>query len=136
MNLIKSKSKALDIAKAASSKKALDTVIIDMRGVPSVADYFVVTSGASSAQVRAITDNIIKQLKRKRQSPWHVEGKAESLWVLVDYGDVIAHIFYDETRHFYNPERLWGDAPQEHFKEKVKARKIRYGSKRRKTSDN
>ena len=117
------------IAKAASGKKALDIVTINLKKVPSVADYFVISSGTSTTQVKAIADNITKKLKEKREKLWHIEGERESLWILLDYGDVVAHIFYNETRRFYNLERLWGDLPQKHFKEprkriaKVRAKK-------------
>jgi len=119
----------LAIAKAASGKKALDIVTINLKKVPSVADYFVISSGTSTTQVKAIADNITKKLKEKREKLWHIEGERESLWILLDYGDVVAHIFYNETRRFYNLERLWGDLPQKHFKEprkriaKVRAKK-------------
>ena len=108
------------IAKAASSKKALDIVLIDMRKIPSVADYFIIASGTSTTQVKAIADNIIKKLSEKKEKLWHIEGQGESLWVLLDYGDVVVHIFYEETRRFYCLERLWGDVPQERFKEPKK----------------
>lgn len=113
------------IAKAASAKKALDIVIINMRKMASVADYFIITSGTSTTQVRAISDSIIKELKDKGERPWHVEGERESVWILVDYGDCVAHVFLDEKRRYYDLERLWGDAPQEKFREKIVKRAIR-----------
>ena len=116
---ITARSKALAIAKAAAGKKALDIVIIDIRKFPSVSDYFVLASGGSTTQVRAIADNIRKQLKDGKEKLWHSEGEREALWVLLDYGDVVGHIFNAETRSFYDLERLWGDAPQERFKERI-----------------
>jgi len=88
-----------------------------MRKIPSVCDYFVIASGTSTTQVRAISDNIARKLKDEGERIWHIEGQREALWVLLDYGDVVAHVFCDQTRRFYDLERLWGDAPQEKFKE-------------------
>ncbi len=88
-----------------------------MRKVSSVCDYFIIASGTSTTQVRAIADNIIKKLKERNERLWHTEGAREALWIVLDYGDSVAHIFLDETRRFYDLERLWGDAPQERFKE-------------------
>ena len=116
---ITARSKALAIAKAAAGKKALDIVIIDIRKFPSVSDYFVLASGGSTTQVKAIADNIRKQLKDRNEKLGHSEGEREALWILLDYGDVVGHIFNDETRRFYDLERLWGDAPQERFKERI-----------------
>jgi ribosome-associated protein len=113
----------LAIANAASDKKALDIVMINMRKMPSVCDYFVIASGTSTTQVSAIADNIIKVLHRKSQRLWHSEGQRDALWVLLDFGDVVAHVFLDETRHFYDLERLWGDAPQERYRE-ARRRKV------------
>ena len=115
------------IAKAASDKKALDIVTLDMRRIPSVSDYFVIASGSSTTQVRAISDNIIDILKEKGERVWHVEGAREALWVLLDFGDVVAHVFIDQKRRFYNLEKLWGGVPKkklprEKAKPRVKAR--------------
>ena len=118
------KVKARAIAYAASDKKALDIVTIGMRKVSGVCDYFVIASGASTTQVRAIADHISKKLKESGERLWHIEGQREALWILLDYGDVVAHVFLEETRRFYDLERLWDDAPQERFEEpKVKKAK-------------
>ncbi len=106
---------ALAIAGAASDKKALDIVIMKMRKMSSVCDYFVIASGTSTTHVRALSDNITKKLKEKGQSLWHSEGEREASWILLDFGDVVCHLFLKETRVFYNLEGLWGKAPQEHF---------------------
>ena len=129
---IKSKAKALAIAKAASSKKALDIVTIDMRKVPSICDYFVIASGTSTTQVKAISDHIQRKLKEKEQRLWHVEGGRDALWILLDYSDVVCHIFYDETRRFYDLERLWGDLPQERFRETKRGSRVTRPKKLRK----
>ncbi len=104
------------IAKAASDKKALDIVILDMRKIPSVCEYFVIASGSSTTQVKAISDNIIERLQNKGERVWHKEGEREALWVLLDYGDIVAHIFNEDTRRFYELERLWGDVPLKKWK--------------------
>ncbi len=103
------------IARAASDKKALDIVTLDMRRIPSVSDYFVIASGSSTTQVRAISDNIADVLKEKGERVWHIEGSREALWILLDCGDVVAHIFLDETRRFYELEKLWGKVPRKKF---------------------
>jgi len=114
------------VAGAASDKKALDTVLIKMNKVSSVCDYFVITSGASTTQVRAIADHIIKVLRDKGEKLRRSEGEREALWIVLDSGDVVVHVFLEETRRFYDLERLWRDAPKERFRELTasKARKI------------
>ncbi len=111
------------IARAASDKKALDIVTLDMRKIPSVCDYFVIASGSSTTQVRAISDNIIEKLRDKGERVWHKEGEREALWVLLDYGDVVVHVFYENTRRFYELERLWGNVPVKKFREPIKIKK-------------
>lgn len=98
-------------ADAAGSKKADDVRILDLRSITSIADFFVICSGASTTQVDAIADGIEQALKKGGRHPSHVEGKAESTWILMDYGDVVVHIFEEQTRAFYALERLWNDAP-------------------------
>lgn len=88
---------------------------MDMRGISNVTDYFVICSAPSQRRVKAITDSIEEALEEKGIKHHHIEGKREALWALIDYGDVVAHIFYEETREFYNLERLWQDAPREHI---------------------
>lgn len=92
-------------------------MILDMRKMSGVCDYFIIASGASTTQVRAIADHIVMKLKEKGERLWHSEGEREASWVLLDYGDCVAHIFLDQTRRFYELERLWSDAPQTPFKE-------------------
>ena len=107
------------MAGAASDKKALDIVIIKMKKMSSVCDYFVVASGTSTTHVRALSDNIIKSLKEKGQRLRHVEGEREASWILLDFGDVVCHLFLEDTRAFYDLEGLWASAPQERFEEKI-----------------
>lgn len=106
---------------------------IDLRKMPSVCDYFVIAGGASTTQVRAIADHIAKRLKEKDERLWHIEGEREALWILLDFGDIVVHVFQDQTRRYYDLEKLWSDAPQHPYKEKVPVKKkAAPGKKRRK----
>lgn len=99
-------------AEAAVDKKAEEVVILDVRGLTSYADYFVVASGTSDRQVNAIADAVEEKMKKAGHRPIGTEGYRRGHWVLMDFGDVVAHIFYDEARAFYDIEGLWGDAPR------------------------
>lgn len=90
--------------------KALNVVILDVRGIASFADTFIICSGRSHRQVSAIAEFVRRQLKGKGMKPLGVEGIREGHWVLMDYGDVIIHIFYEPVRIFYELENLWADA--------------------------
>ncbi|MFC1631298.1 ribosome silencing factor [Candidatus Omnitrophota bacterium] len=96
----------------AQDKKAEDAVVLDMAKISSIADYFVILSGNSTRQVKAIADYIGEQLKGRGERIWHIEGSAAALWVLLDCADVVVHVFQAPTRRFYDLERLWADAPQ------------------------
>ena len=98
-------------ARAALDKKALDLTVLDVQRVSSVTDYFLVCSGRSTTHLRTIVDAIRTELKADGVRPLHAEGKPESGWVLLDYGDVLVHVFLEDTRAYYALERLWGDAP-------------------------
>ncbi|WP_420577332.1 ribosome silencing factor [Ekhidna sp.] len=93
-------------------KKAIDVVVMDLREVKhAVADYFVICSGNSNTQIDAISDSIEEQIhKRSKQNPWKREGQQNKEWILLDYVDVVAHVFNKEKRIFYGLEELWGDA--------------------------
>ena len=88
---------------------------MDMRVVSNITDYFVICSAPSTRRVQAIAEAILEALEAKGVRRWHIEGKKEALWVLLDYGDVMAHVFYEDLRKFYDLERLWHDAPKEYF---------------------
>ena len=98
--------------RAASDKKALDIVVLDLREVASFTDYFIITSGTNVRQVQAIADEVVEQLKKQGTKALRVEGYNTAEWVLVDYGDFIIHVFEDKARRFYDLERLWRDAKQ------------------------
>jgi len=100
-------------AELALSKKAQDVVILDLRGLSAVTDFFVICSGLSDTHVRAIADAVEEGLKREGSRKWHVEGYSHRRWVLLDYVDVVVHVFHHKTREFYLLERLWGDAKVE-----------------------
>lgn len=95
---------------AAENRKALDVTVLDIREVSIIADYFVICSGRTGTQVQAIVENIQEELKDKGMLALRREGFREANWVLLDYGDVIIHVFQGAEREFYNIERLWGDA--------------------------
>ena len=98
------------ISSAADEKKARDIVQMDMIGLMSTNDYFVICSANTATQVRAIADNIEEKMEEVGISFLHKEGYREGEWVLLDYGDTVAHIFQQEAREYYALERLWGDA--------------------------
>lgn len=108
---VSSKMLAKNIARAASDLKAVDIKVLDLSKLCSFTDYFVVCSGTSDRHVQSVADKIVLDQKKKGQSSLGVEGYEEGEWVLVDYGSVVAHVFHPDARHFYNIERLWGDAP-------------------------
>ena len=93
--------------RAASDKKALDLVVLDLRPVATFTDYFLIASGTNVRQVQAIADEITERLKREGTRAQRIEGYQTAEWVLVDYGDFIVHIFEDKARRFYDLERLW-----------------------------
>jgi ribosome-associated protein len=93
------------------SKKGSDIKILDLRELTTIADYFVICSADSDVQVRAIADEIDKKLHEEGVRLWHKEGYKGLNWVLLDYVDVVVHVFKKSVREFYNLEKLWGDAP-------------------------
>jgi ribosome-associated protein len=105
-----SASLAYYISNAALNKKAMDVRILNVSHLSPIADYFVVCSGTSTVQVKAIADEIEEKLSEKGFYVRHKEGYNSARWVLLDYGDIIVHVFYTEDRDFYDIERLWADA--------------------------
>jgi ribosome-associated protein len=97
-------------ARTAADKKARDIVALDLREVSAVADYFLICSGSSERQVEAIAEAVEEALAAQGWSPWHVEGRGSHHWVLLDYVDLVVHVFHERTREYYLLERLWGDA--------------------------
>jgi ribosome-associated protein len=92
--------------------KGKDITILDLKGIPNaVTDYFIICTGESSTQVDAISHSIVRETRKKlKEKPWHQEGNTNSEWILLDYVNIVVHVFYKEVRSFYNLERLWADA--------------------------
>ncbi len=98
------------VAEAAGEKKARNILTLDMRDISPITDYFVICSASNTVQVRSIADHIEETLASRGLNKRHIEGAGASRWILLDYGDVVVHVFHDFEREFYNLERLWGDA--------------------------
>ena len=103
---------AESVAALAADRKATEVVILELREISSVTDYFVICTGRSDVHVRAIVERIETGLAEQGERPLAREGVAYGSWALLDYGDVVVHIFQPETRAFYDLERLWGQAPR------------------------
>jgi len=99
------------VVDALADRKAIDTTVLDLRGLCGATDYFVIVSGTSDAHVRGMADHLVSALAPHGVAPHHVEGLAQGRWVLLDYVDFIVHVFHPELRAFYQLERLWSDAP-------------------------
>jgi len=102
--------RALKCAEFALDKKGVDVKILEIAKISSIADYLVLATGMSDKQVQAIADSVRKGLKKFGKA-LDIEGVREGKWVVIDYGDVLVHIFVDELRRYYDLDRLWGDAP-------------------------
>ncbi len=96
---------------AAEDRKAIGLKVLHLEKVSGFTDYFVIASGSSERQVQAIADRILERLRADGVRPLHVEGYQRGQWVLLDFGDLVVHVFQEEPRRFYALERLWGDAP-------------------------
>ncbi|WP_339134425.1 MAG: ribosome silencing factor [Candidatus Electrothrix sp. GW3-4] len=104
-------------ARTALDTKAEDLIILDVHTTSSFTDYFVIMSGRSSRHVQGLAEAIEEELRSKRVTSTHSEGLKEGMWVLLDFGDIVAHIFYKDQREFYDLEGLWHDAPRVALKE-------------------
>ncbi len=112
MAAISSWDKALLLTRFALEKKARDLVVMEVRDVTSIGDYFIICSGSSDRQVQSIAQGIEENLSEAGHPPLSVEGVHRGHWVLMDFSDVIVHIFYEPVREFYDLEGLWGHAPR------------------------
>lgn len=104
------KNLAKKLAQFALTKKAHDVALIDLRKLTDMTDFFVVCSADSDVQVKAVSDAVIEEAEKIGVNVWHREGFAQRQWVLLDYVDVVVHVFHREARKYYGLERLWGDA--------------------------
>ncbi len=108
-----------DLARAVAAlsleKKAESVVILELSELSPACDYFVLATGLSETQVKAIADHVEESLAAQGVRPWHVEGRAHRRWILLDYVDVVVHLFHREAREYYRLESLWADAPKEEF---------------------
>ena len=102
---------------ALDDKKGVDITVLDISEISTMADYFIIASAGNNILVKAIADNIEDKLAEAGIFVTHKEGYAEGRWILMDYGNCVAHIFIEEEREFYNLEQLWADAPSEEFVE-------------------
>ncbi len=107
-----SRDTALAAASAASSKQASEIVILDVHDLIVITDYFVLATGSSDRQVKTIVEEVEKALRELGRKPVRREGQTEARWVLLDYVDVVVHVFAPEEREYYSLERLWADAPR------------------------
>lgn len=125
-----SRETALLCVRYALDKKAYDLLLLDVAGLSSLAEYFLICTGRSDTQVQAIAQSIQENLARTGRRPLAVEGYSAGHWVLIDYGDVVVHVFQESVREFYDLERLWARAPQVSLPEpyRSQARDLRLAS--------
>lgn len=114
-------------------KKGFDVKVIELKKVTSFADYFIICTADSDVQVKAISDHVEKSLKEEGIKLWHKEGYTALNWVLLDYVDIVIHIFKNETRNYYNLEKLWGDAPSVELSDEKKEEKPKKTATKKKT---
>ncbi len=108
-----SQEKSLEtIIRALDSKRAEDIQLIGIRDLTIVADYFVIANGTSNTQTKALADAVEFEMKQKGVEPVRIEGYQGATWIILDYGDIVVHVFYKETRNYYKLERLWSDGEQ------------------------
>ena len=112
-----SREAAVAAARAAAAKQAEHITILDVHGLIVITDYFVICSGATERQVRTIVEEIEKALRDLGRKPVRREGESERRWVLLDYVDLVVHVFTEQEREYYELERLWGDAPRSAWEE-------------------
>jgi ribosome-associated protein len=122
--------RALEVTRAALDRKAYDLVVLEVGHVSSIADYFVICSGRSDTQVQAIAQGVEAHLARQGIRPLSVEGMSHGQWVLMDYGDVVMHVFYVPVREFYDLERLWARGERVELPEpfQTQARSLKTGT--------
>ncbi|NQT75315.1 MAG: ribosome silencing factor [Candidatus Omnitrophica bacterium] len=128
---MRSRQKALLVADLARSKKAEDIVVLDMRKISNITDFFIILTAGSTKRAQTITDNIENGLRKADESLSNIEGYQEARWILVDAYDVVTHVFTGDLRRFYNLEGLWGDAPKVRLCQKKRKTRSKKSSKRK-----
>jgi ribosome-associated protein len=113
-------SKAIAAAEAALEKKAYDLIVLQSEHLSSIADYFIIATGRSDVQVQAIARGIEERMARDKVRPMSIEGFEHAHWIVLDYGDVVIHVFYEPAREFYRLERTWGDAREVELPEPIR----------------
>lgn len=111
----RTKTVAKKLIKHALSKKAEDVLLMDLRKITTMTDFFVICTGGSDVQVKAIADAVVEGAREDGVSVYHVEGYNSATWVLIDFVDIVFHVFQPDVRKYYQLERLWGDAQTEAF---------------------
>ncbi len=118
-SLMSSKDKALLLLRVALSKKAVEPVLVRLIGLTSITDYFLLVSGNSAKHVQAIAEAVLEDAKKHKIDRLSAEGVHQGNWALLDYGDVIVHVFRKPIREFYDLEGLWAEAPRERFPDDI-----------------
>ncbi len=121
---MKSDELAQRVGRLMLDKKGRDIVILDLRTLTSMTDFFVICTVDADVQAKAVVEHIRDELRPLNIRPWHIEGLGRSSWVLMDFVDIVVHVFLRETRLYYNLERLWGDAPRIDIKDEHDAAAI------------
>jgi ribosome-associated protein len=121
--------KALRCAAAALDKKAIDLVVLDVRGLTAITDYLLICTGRSDRQVQAIAQAVDEELRKVGQRPLAIEGLTRGQWVLIDFNDVVVHVFQKPVREFYDLERLWEHAPEVSLPEPLRSQALGFSSK-------
>lgn len=104
------------LGRLAADKRAVDVLVLDLRGLSSACDYFVIATGLSEPHVAGIADHLEDALREEGIRPWHVEGRQNRKWILLDFVDVVVHLFLTDTREYYRLENLWSEAPREEIR--------------------
>jgi ribosome-associated protein len=119
VDLMSERALLMTAVKAADDKRAEDIMVLNMKGISLIADYFIICHGNSDKQVQAIAREIREKAEEQGYNLKRIEGFDEARWVLIDIGDVVVHVFHKEERSYYNLERLWGDAPIENVQSEL-----------------
>jgi ribosome-associated protein len=104
------------LGRLAAERRAQDVLILDLRGISGACDYFVLATGLSEPHVAGLADHLEDSLREEGIRPWHVEGRQNRKWILLDFVDVVVHLFQAETRDYYRLENLWSEAPREQIR--------------------